>query len=280
MRPNGVKSRIIGPETRPDRTHAGTKVGTKVGGKSRENGRIHGIRGIRGNPQMAINQGDTTMVRIGIVGIGFMGMIHYLAAQRLRGARLAAMCSRDPKKLAGDWRGIRGNFGPPGEMMDLGGVKRYDRLEALLADPEIDLVDVCNPTEQHPATAIAALQAGKHVLVEKAIALRARGRRRHARRRRRSRQAADGRARAAVLPRVRLRRRRPSAAARTASCWAAISSASSRGPTGRPRSATPPRPAARRSTCTSTTRTSSAWSAACRARSSPPAWSRAAPSRT
>jgi predicted dehydrogenase len=102
-----------------------------------------------------------------------MGMIHYLAARKLTGARVTALCSRDPKKLAGDWRGIRGNFGPPGEMMDLSGVKKYDRLDALLADPDIDLVDVCNPTALHPETAIAALNAGKHVLVEKAIALRA-----------------------------------------------------------------------------------------------------------
>src|SRR5262245_5668468 len=113
------------------------------------------------------------MVRIGIVGIGFMGMIHYLAARKLRDAQVAAVCSRDPKKLAGDWRGIRGNFGPPGEVMDLSGVKQYEHLEQLLADPEIDLVDVCNPTHLHPPTALAALKAGKHVLVEKAIALEA-----------------------------------------------------------------------------------------------------------
>src|SRR5437016_9085385 len=111
------------------------------------------------------------MIRIGIVGIGFMGMIHYLAARNLKGAKVTAVCSRDPKKLAGDWRSIRGNFGPPGEMVDLGGVKKYDRLDALLADPDIDLIDVCNPTQAHPATAVAALNASKHVLVEKAIAL-------------------------------------------------------------------------------------------------------------
>jgi predicted dehydrogenase len=112
------------------------------------------------------------MVRIGLVGIGFMGWIHWLGARRLKGAQVAAVCSRDPKKLAGDWRGIRGNFGPPGEMVDLSAVKKYARLEALLADPDIDLIDVCNPTQAHPQTALAALNAGKHVLVEKAIALR------------------------------------------------------------------------------------------------------------
>jgi predicted dehydrogenase len=100
-----------------------------------------------------------------------MGMIHYLAARRLSGGQVTALCSRDKTKLAGDWRNIRGNFGPPGEQMDLGNVKRYESLEALLADPDVDLVDICNPTVLHPQTAIAALNAGKHVLVEKAIAL-------------------------------------------------------------------------------------------------------------
>jgi predicted dehydrogenase len=100
-----------------------------------------------------------------------MGMIHYLAARELRGARVTAICSRDAKKLAGDWRGIRGNFGPPGQLMDLSTIKKYDHLDALLDDAEIDLVDVCNPTHLHASTAIAALKAGKHVLVEKAIAL-------------------------------------------------------------------------------------------------------------
>ncbi len=111
------------------------------------------------------------MVRIGIVGLGFMGMIHYLASRSLRGASVAALCSRDPRKLAGDWTSIRGNFGPTGTRMDLGSVKRYDDFAQLVADPGIDLVDICTPTDQHAPMALAALKAGKHVLVEKAIAL-------------------------------------------------------------------------------------------------------------
>jgi predicted dehydrogenase len=111
------------------------------------------------------------MIRIGIVGLGFMGMIHYLASARLRGARVAAICTRDAKKLAGDWRGIRGNFGPAGTKMDLGKIKRYAQLEDLCADPDIDLIDICTPTHLHPDMTRIALRAGKHVLVEKAIAL-------------------------------------------------------------------------------------------------------------
>lgn len=111
------------------------------------------------------------MVRVGIVGIGFMGMIHYLAWQKVRGARVGAISTRDRKKLAGDWRGIQGNFGPPGSIMDLGGVATYPDWQAMLADPKIDLIDICLPPALHSELALAALKAKKHVLVEKPIAV-------------------------------------------------------------------------------------------------------------
>ncbi len=111
------------------------------------------------------------MVRVGLVGIGFMGMIHFLASKKVKGARVTAICSRDPKKLSGDWRGIQGNFGPKGDQMELKGVKGYADFQEMIEDPEIDMVDICSPTDLHAPMAIAALKAGKHVLVEKAIAL-------------------------------------------------------------------------------------------------------------
>ena len=111
------------------------------------------------------------MVRIGIVGSRFMGRIHFLAGQRLAGAKVVAVCSRDPAKLAGDWRATRGNFGPEPGQVDLTGVKKYAALTDMLADPDIDLIDICAVTDQHAAIATQALKAGKHVLVEKAIAL-------------------------------------------------------------------------------------------------------------
>ena len=111
------------------------------------------------------------MTGIGIVGIGFMGMIHYLASRRVEGAKVVALCSRDPKKLAGDWTSIQGNFGPRGTQMDLSGIALYDDYASLLADPQVDLVDLCVPNELHGRMAIQALRAGKPVLVEKPIAL-------------------------------------------------------------------------------------------------------------
>ena len=111
------------------------------------------------------------MINVGIVGIGFMGMIHYLAYQRLAKARVTAICDQDPDRLAGDWRSIRGNFGPRGGVMDLEDVLRYAKLEEMLADPKLDVIDVCLPPAWHARATIAALRAGKHVLCEKPIAL-------------------------------------------------------------------------------------------------------------
>ena len=111
------------------------------------------------------------MLRVGIAGIGFMGWIHYLAYRKTPGVTLAAFQSRDEKKRQGDWRGIQGNFGPPGEQVDLQGVTAHDSLAELLADPSVDLVDLCLPPGMHAEATVAALQAGKHVLCEKPMAL-------------------------------------------------------------------------------------------------------------
>ena len=83
------------------------------------------------------------MVRVGIAGIGFMGVTHYKALQQIEGAKVSAIFTRNPQKLAGDWRGIQGNFGPPGEVIDMRAIHGYEQFEALLADKSIDVVDLC-----------------------------------------------------------------------------------------------------------------------------------------
>jgi len=111
------------------------------------------------------------MINVGIAGIGFMGMIHYLAYQRLGGVKVRAICEQDPDRLAGDWRRIKGNFGPPGKRMDLDGIARYSNLDDLVADPSLDVIDVCLPPCLHAPTTLQALRSGKHVFCEKPIAL-------------------------------------------------------------------------------------------------------------
>ena len=111
------------------------------------------------------------MINVGLAGVGFMGWIHYLAYQKVRGINLAAISSRDKKKRAGDWRGIQGNFGPPGEKIDTSKMSAYATFDEMLADPKLDLIDICLPPNLHVETSLAALKAGKHVFVEKPMAL-------------------------------------------------------------------------------------------------------------
>lgn len=110
-------------------------------------------------------------MRAGIVGVGFMSWIHYLAYQRSETAEMAAFSSRDPGKRSGDWRGVKGNFGPPGEQIDTSGMNVYDSLEAMLEDDTLDLIDICLPPKLHPTAIEKCLAAGKHVLCEKPLAL-------------------------------------------------------------------------------------------------------------
>jgi predicted dehydrogenase len=111
------------------------------------------------------------MLRVGLVGIGFMGWMHYLAYQRSKLATLVAFASRDAAKRNGDWRGIQGNFGPPGQQIDVSELRAHETLEALLADDAVDMIDICLPPHLHVSAACAALRAGKHVLCEKPLAL-------------------------------------------------------------------------------------------------------------
>lgn len=111
------------------------------------------------------------MLRTALVGIGFMGWIHYLAYQRSSRAKLIAFCSRDADKRAGDWTNIKGNFGPPGEKISVADLKVHESFDAMLSDPEIDLVDICLPPHLHVDAACQALAAGKHVLCEKPLGL-------------------------------------------------------------------------------------------------------------
>ena len=111
------------------------------------------------------------MLRIGITGLGFMGMIHYLAYQKLDGVKVTAICDIIPERLQGDWTKIKGNFGPQGTMMDMSGIKTYADMHDLFADPNVDVVDICLPPSLHYAATVAALDAKKQVFCEKPIAL-------------------------------------------------------------------------------------------------------------
>src|SRR5579862_142242 len=110
-------------------------------------------------------------MRIAVLGLGFMGSTHLKAWRNVSGATLAAVVSADEKKLSGDLSDIQGNLGGPGEKMDFSGVARYHTVDEALRDPRVEAVDICLPTDRHAPVAIDALRGGKHVLVEKPMAL-------------------------------------------------------------------------------------------------------------
>jgi predicted dehydrogenase len=110
-------------------------------------------------------------MRIGVAGLGFMGSTHLKAYKKIPGIEVVAVCADDERALTGDLSHIQGNIGGPGEKMDFSRTRLYREVEAFLADKDMDAVDICLPTDAHAPAAIAALRAGKHVLVEKPFAI-------------------------------------------------------------------------------------------------------------
>jgi predicted dehydrogenase len=105
---------------------------------------------------------DATMkeLKVGVVGLGWVAGAHIETFKHVKGARVVAVC--DTRKL------------DPAEVQQRCGLnlKIYRRYRDMLADPEIDIIDICTPHPFHPPQAMAAARAGKHILLEKPIAIR------------------------------------------------------------------------------------------------------------
>ncbi len=110
-------------------------------------------------------------MKIAILGLGFMGSTHIKAWRQIPGAEVVAVSSRDPQRLSGDLSGVQGNLGGPGEKLDFSAIAKYTRPEDAVTDPQVEAVDICLPTDLHEPLALLALRSGKHVLVEKPMAL-------------------------------------------------------------------------------------------------------------
>lgn len=94
-------------------------------------------------------------IRIAVIGHGFMGHEHETMLSQMEGFRLVGFSDRDPKQLDDVREGL----------------KRYESNEALLADPEVDVVLIAANNNQHHDLVIQAAEAGKDIICEKPAAM-------------------------------------------------------------------------------------------------------------
>jgi len=115
-----------------------------------------------------MSHGAPTMaaaIRFGLIGSGFMGRAHSIALHSVA-ATFGADYAVDCVVLA-DTTAERARDAAP----SLGFARSTGNWRELIADPKIDVVDICTPNHLHAEMALAAIAAGKHVYCEKPLAL-------------------------------------------------------------------------------------------------------------
>jgi predicted dehydrogenase len=98
-------------------------------------------------------------LRIGVAGLGWVAGAHIETFKKVEGAKVTAVCSR--RKL--DKKEVEAKYGLP--------LKVYSDFDAMVADKSIDVIDVTTEHPLHPAMTIAAAKAGKHLVIEKPLAI-------------------------------------------------------------------------------------------------------------
>lgn len=110
------------------------------------------------------------MTNVGVIGLGMMGNTHLDVYARRDDVNIVAVSDKDPDKLSGKAKAGGNIEGQAQGGADLSRAKRYDEGMKLIADPDVELVDICLWTHLHESYARAAIEAGKHVLIEKPLA--------------------------------------------------------------------------------------------------------------
>jgi len=96
-------------------------------------------------------------MKVAILGYGFMGTTHLAAWRMIDDCTVLGLWGRDRARL--------------NDVASKYGVRAYESFNQIINDKEVDIVDICTPTYTHRKLAVEAMEAGKHVIVEKPMAL-------------------------------------------------------------------------------------------------------------
>ena len=110
------------------------------------------------------------MLRIGIIGLGFMGKMHFRCWKAVEEARLVAICDIDPGKFTST-AGTAGNIAGAEQPLDFNGIDFFTNAEVMFEKMKLDAVSITLPTYLHTKYTNMALKAGVSVLCEKPMAM-------------------------------------------------------------------------------------------------------------
>ena len=98
-------------------------------------------------------------LKVGMIGLGWVSGAHIQTYEAVEGVTVAAVC--DVRDVTPEDMQATYSIAP----------KIYSDYREMLKNPELDIIDICTPNRFHAEQAIAAAQAGKHIFLEKPIAL-------------------------------------------------------------------------------------------------------------
>ena len=110
------------------------------------------------------------MINVGIVGLGFMGKMHFRCYKAMKNVRVAAICDTDTGKFE-KTAGVAGNIKGADKPLDLKGIGLYTNFDKMVKEAGLDAISITLPTYLHCEYTVKALKAGLHTLCEKPMAM-------------------------------------------------------------------------------------------------------------
>jgi predicted dehydrogenase len=110
------------------------------------------------------------MIKVGVAGLGMMGGTHLDVYSHRDDVEIVAVADIDEGRRTGSSQASGNIEGQAQGKFDFRQVKQHSDVMELIADPQVELVDICLPTPLHAEYGKAALRSGKHVFIEKPLA--------------------------------------------------------------------------------------------------------------